>query len=756
MDRGEIRLVNETIAKFDNYMVSRGVPLPPGRVHDVGQVRVVDAKGQPVPSEASVLQRRPDGSVEWALVDLLSSWAPEEKKSLFVEIGPNTHAPVEHPVVVSENDEVVVVSNGITGVSISKRGGSLFRGLFMHNKPIVGPTDKVDLEVVNLDGKVFRASVGKSFNVTIEHANRLRAVVKIEGKHVARDGSTFLDFALRVTLTANRADLGLQHTFFCREPVNGVVEVKAMRFVMPTRMSPAATKLVRQAHHGHTFFPRTVEVPENVEIAASSVNDVNQYAKDYKYAKMGTLFLRNYSSLREGGAFYPFHMKPQGGSEFRADYMIGGVRQIYPWLAWKQEDLTLVFSMRYWKQLHPKSVTIDENVMTVSIWPDWSVPMKLVPGVSKSHRFFLTGEPRAMNHDECEAHALQWEVQGVEPLDISFDPAWPAYCEVLDCHRLLRYQPRKYTALEHRITATGGEPSRFTYPRNNPIGMFHFGDSGGEGGWSNNEDDSGVFVPLRDYLRTGESFHFDHGHEKGEHYMEVDFCEWSTDPRQNGGLIPHTVDHFIGNVYPSHMWSEGILAYFYITGDPRARNVVVRVGDNNIHWATNVMEAVACDGREAGIPLVNLAAAYRLTRDEKYITAARLIINAFHKKWYDQWGDLKYPYPQGGHLKWTTGYGDYSSYYGLFRIWEVTGAEDVRQLLIALLKPAVQPERFSVNDGRMMDYFAVWAYVHLTGDKSVFTTLKDQIANFLEKGGHPMRRLEFLNLLDREGLLKDK
>lgn len=754
MERGEIRLNNETVAKFDNYLVHRGFPLPPGRVRDVDQVRVVDAAGQSVPSEATVLQRRPDGSIEWAVLDILGSWASEEKKTFFVEPGANPRTPVEHPVVVHENDEMVVMSNGITGISISKRGGSLFRGLFMHNKPIVGPTDKVDLEVVNMDGKVFRASVAKSFQVTIEHNNRLRTVVKIEGKHTARDGSTFLDFALRVTLTANRADLEFQHTFFCREAVNGVVEVKAIRFVMPTGMNPDAAKLVRQAHHGHTFFPRPVEFTENVEIVASSVNDVDQYTRDYKYAKMGTLFLRNYSSLREGGTFYPFHMKPQGGSEFRADYMTGGVRQIYPWLAWRQEDMTLVFAMRYWKQLHPKSVTIDESVMTVSIWPDWSVPMQLVSGVSKSHRFFLTGEPRKMQHDECEAHALQWEVQGVEPLNVSIDPAWSAYCEVIDCHRLLRCQPKKYAALEHRITATGGEPSRFTYARNSPVGMFHFGDhSYGDRSWGNNEDDGSVFVPLRDYLRTGQAFHFDHGYEKGEHYMEVDFCEWSTDPRQNGGLIPHTVDHFIGNVYPSHMWAEGILAFYYLTGDPRARNVVIRVGDNNIHWATNVMEAVACDGRESGIPLVNLAAAYRLTRDEKYIAAAKLIISAFHKKWYDQWGDLKYPYPQGGHLMWTTGYGDYSSYYGLFRIWEVTGDEEVKQLLIKLLKPMMSPERFSVNDGRMMDFFAVWAYIHLTGDKSVLTTLKDPIANFIEKGGHPMRRLEFLDLLDREGRL---
>ena len=46
-------------------------------------------------------------------------------------------------------------------------------------------------------------------------------------------------------------------------------------------------------------------------------------------------------------------------------------------------------------------------------------------------------------------------------------------------------------------------------------------------------------------------------------------------------------------------------------------------------------------------------------------------------------------------------------------------------------------------------FFAVWAYLELTGDESVLETLAYPIENMLKKGGHAMRRLHFLGYLDR-------
>jgi rhamnogalacturonyl hydrolase YesR len=238
--------------------------------------------------------------------------------------------------------------------------------------------------------------------------------------------------------------------------------------------------------------------------------------------------------------------------------------------------------------------------------------------------------------------------------------------------------------------------------------------------------------------------------------MEVDYCEWHTDPRQRHGLIAHTNEHFVGCVYPSHQWADGLLAYYYLTGDKRARRAVVGCADNCVYWVENCIEQVCCDGREAGMPLVNLMAGYRLTRDARYVAAATTIIASFHQHWFDTHGAYRYPYPQGACQRIITGYGDWSTYAGLYRVWEETADDAVRTLLLAMLEAFVKPENFSLNDCRGMDFYAAWAYAQLSGDRRrVLDTLAAPARMLLRRGGHPLRRLHYLALMDEEGLIDD-
>jgi hypothetical protein len=668
--------------------------------------------------------------------------------------------------------DTITLRNGLTEVVLPRREGSLIRRLVCQGRTLVAEGQRVDLHALDPHGKIFRASVHGQYTVTVPHANALTATVRLAGKHAAHDGTTLLDFALQFTLTAGCPDLRLDHTFYCREAIDAKLAVGGLRLVIPTTMRPDATKVIRQAHHGHSYQARTVELRENVELVGSAVADIENYRRDYApYSGRthgcagGQVFIRNFGSFREQPGDYPFHMRPGYAGGFRADLTIGGLRRVHPVIGWRQDDCTVVVAFERWAQLHPKSVAIDEGELTIGIWPTWSVPMEVVKGVSKTHTIWLTAAPRALDSIAIEHCLLRWEVNGLDPVDIHFDPAWPAFCQVLDCHRLLRFQPDRYPLLENLIESypAAGNPHRFTYPRHDASGMFNYGDFGGAGGFTNNEDDVRVLAPLQDYLRTGHTYCFDAAKEAAIHYMEVDFCEWSTDPRQRGGLIPHTVDHFVGNVYPSHQWSEGLLAYYYLTGDERARRAVIGVADNVCYWASvpELLHCICCDGRESGMPLVNLAAAYRLTGDAKYVATAKYIIANFHQKWFDTYGDLRYPYPQsagpGAHQKVISGYGDWSSYYGLWRLYEVTGDTAVRELLLALLDKAVVPANFGLNDARAMDFFSAWALIQLTGDEAaVLERLRAVVPMLLRRGGHPLRRLHFLEVMDRHQLIDEQ
>ena len=761
---GEIRIKNETVAQLSNYLISRGIPLPPGKVTEPAQVSITTSDGSAVPSAGRVLQRRQDGSIEWLLMDIITDLDGEEKKSLFIKTEQSTHSETEHQVTVEKLTDEIRLSNGLTTLILPEKEGSLISFLEINHKILINKNGYADLQVTGPGSKIYRAGLMKRERVTVVHHNPLHATVRIEGKHWARDNSSFLDFALEFSLGAGCPDLKIDHTFYCRENLDGIIKVNGIKLIMQTTMDPASRKIIRQAHHGRDYFPREMEIAENAEIVASSEADIDNYRQYYKPYTQGhpsaggTVFLRNLDSLKEDFSQYPFHMRPGQGSGFRAEHSIGGMRRIFPFIGWRESNFTFITTFERLKQLHPKSIAIDENEITYAIWPEWSIPMEIVQGVSKTHTIWLTGIDQSLNIDQIEHHALRWEVTGLDPVDISFDPTWPAYCEVFDCQHLLKFQPEKYPLLENLIEPypAAGNPNRFTYDRHSPSGMFNYGDTGGPS-WTNNEDDRRVFVPLQDYLRTGRTYAFDCGKEAARHYMEVDFCEWNSDPLQRGGFIPHTNQHFVGCVYPSHQWAEGILAYYYLTGDERARKAVIACGDNCCYWAENRIETICCDGREAGMPLVNLAAAYRLTRNDKYIEAAQIIIKNFHQKYYDIYGDLCYPYPQGAHLKIIKGYGDWSSFAGLYRIWEHTQDEKIKKLLLAFLENFVHPENFNLNDARVMDFYAAWIYIILTGKRQeTLKKLQSVIPMLLRRGGHAMRRLHFLKILDEEGLIDEQ
>jgi len=768
MERGEIRIKNETLAVLENYLLTRGVPLPPGAVKTPRGVAVRDPRGQVLPSAGKVLQRRPDGSIEWLLMDILLPLGGQEETSIFVETKPAPQPKVKNPVQLLKQGRRLTLTNGLSAVTVSSEGGSLIRKLVVNGKTMVTEPMLVDLQCMDAGGKVHRASLSGKYKITVPHRNPLCTTVMLEGKHKARDGVTFMDFALRFTLTANSPDVKLEHTFYCREPREGKIAIRSMKLVMPTTMDGDATKLLRQITRGYDSISHDLEVRENAEIVASGTGDLDNYkepgAAVAHQAAGGAVFLRNPDSFHENWSEYPFQMRPGQGSGFRSWHASIGMRHVVPVVGWKQKDFTLVTAFEHFRQLHPKSIELDENLITWSIWPAWSTPMEVVQGVSKSHIIWLTGERQALDMDAVIDILYRWEYGYVEPVDVSFDPDWPARCEVLDCQHLLKYQPDKYPLLENLIEVmpSAGNPARHTYDRFPAIGMFNFGDivNPAASHCSNNEDDGQVYFPLQQFLRTGHTYTWDIGKEAARHYMEVDYCEWSPEARRIGGLIAHTGNHFIGCVYPSHQWNEGLLAYYYLSGDERAKKAVIGCGDNNVWWAYNKTAATCCDGREAGMPLVNLAAAYRLTGDEKYVKASKHIIQNFFLKWEKKFGTFKYPYPQNWQNrphKLITGYGDWSSFAGLYRLWEVTGKEEFRTLGVRLLKAAIQPGGFTLNDMRGMDFFAAWALGRMTGDMDdVFQRVGSAIPMLLRRGGHPLRRLHFLKELDDRGLINDK
>jgi len=742
-----LHVYNRSAFPYAAFPLSRGVPFAPGALDDPAQVGVMGPDGGSLPAQTRVLQRRGDGSVEWALFEFLLDVEGDRHCDVTLVYHGERPLPA-HPVTVARDGERLTLGNGLVSIALSSAPGPFIRALSVGGRAVVREDSRSEIFLTDPDGKIFRASL-LGYTLEVEHEGPVRSTVRLAGKHLARDGAELLDFTLRFTLWADRADFVLAHTFCNRErPATGI-QLAGLELFFDTAQDPAAEKVVHQLHHDRDFFSRKVAVRENAEIIATSCFDLHGYPAKAQPYQAGHVVLRNAGSLEKDYSLYPWHMLP-GASSHRAELLPKPLQMVSSYAGWRSGDLTVIPRIRRMAALHPKSINLVENELTVGIWPRWAGPLTIRQGVSKTHEICFALADAALSDDEIEERSVRFELEW-EPVEVGFDPAYPRSCRVLDQHQILEHDPIERPVLERMLAGIGNrEDGPELYGMGTP-GMLHYGDHGGPA-FTNNEHDGHVWMPIIRYLRTGFTGQWEYAREHAWHYMEVDWCAFSTDPLQHGALIPHCQNHHEGPAYPSHQWIEGLIAYYYLSGDERVPVVARALGDHLLTVIERAPQMITADGREAGLPLANLAAIYKLTGERKFIDGAYWIIDNFLRKYMQPDGRLRYPH-QGNRDFMMTNYADFSSMSGLWRVYEVTGDESLRPLMIALNNAHAVIENMNPNDYRSMDFDAPWFYYQLTGDESIFTRMGPRTESLLRQGGNKKNNLRWLKLLADTGRL---
>ena len=113
-----LRLVRRGTVAPHTEPVSVGVPLPCGAMRQP-ELEAVAADGRALPSQATVLARWPDGSVRWALLDLLV--AAERSSEAQVEVRVRTGgAPAAAPIALRELPGQYAVDTGAVRLEITR------------------------------------------------------------------------------------------------------------------------------------------------------------------------------------------------------------------------------------------------------------------------------------------------------------------------------------------------------------------------------------------------------------------------------------------------------------------------------------------------------------------------------------------------------------------------------------------------------------------------------------------------------------
>ena len=230
-------------------------------------------------------------------------------------------------------------------------------------------------------------------------------------------------------------------------------------------------------------------------------------------------------------------------------------------------------------------------------------------------------------------------MSAIEPLALlheqaplaSIDPAWVRACGAAHTDRSLAWAPARYPRFEAMLN--------HLFDLKWPKGMMDWGDDVEPGYtqsysasgnkppgavWTNNEYDF-IYATLHQMLRTGQGRLWATAERSARHAMDTDFIHYSDDPWLHHGSPAHCAGHTTAASYPSHIWTEGLLLYYYLSADPEALATARHLGEFILHYMDNRWWVFEETARESGWALIALAELYAATGEKRFLDGARRI-----------------------------------------------------------------------------------------------------------------------------------
>ena len=702
-----INYQNTSNRDIASYPVTYGVPLPEGRLHNAADLGIRLPGGDLRPLQTQVLETWADGSVKWLLLDFSMPLAANAQGAFAlqqgVQVSEGTGLRLE------ETAEALTITTHTLTARFSKTAFSLFDSYVVDGKEMM--VEGSDIIIEDLDGKRFYASLSSSLDVRVITQGSQRLVVQVSGRHTAEDGSEMLSFRLRYTFCPDEPGVGIAYKFTNREEPETGVKLASIQIVASTRLGRTTSKHIRQTTHGKDWHSRLVEVKENVEVVCG-ITLVDPTNNQYGASTVGKVLIRNFNSLRENLPEYHYFLRP-GNPRTDAS---GGLRTVYPYVGVSGAGGSLVGWFYDMENNHPKGIRADRGLFTFDIWPTFAGPLHVRRGQSKEHEMYVSLTAKAREPKEMEGIYFDHEYPGMgiygatsRPLAISLEADYVRACQVLQLHRWLPQDKKRYAAVEYKLASD--EPYRNAGSK----GMWDLGDFVAIGRtWCRNNENDGILDTMREYYRQGTPDRLVSAIQQARHNAHVDFIAYDPDPLRQGTMPAHCPDHTDGAAYPSHMWVDGLFAAYDVTGDADFLEAALSVGENMLRWQFDYPVIFYADSRECGWPMLAYLRLHEYTKDQKWLDACEEVFQFYLKRMGED-GMIRYELPHGvGTI--VAGYGEFIGWRSLFYYYERTGREDVKDFLARSLDKVYLREQGPMEGWACNDLFPAWAAYALTGD----------------------------------------
>ena len=651
-----------------NEPVRIGVPFPRGAVGDTACLKLMNTGGIFSPLQFRPLDYWPDKSIKWGLLDFCAALEAntQEVFTLVNDIGrARSELESSNSISISETPKTFVVNTGAASFTLARDGFGPLSSVSIDGAEVLSRSE------ISLKDVEKRQLTFKSISFAAEETSPLRCTFKLEGKFVQAGNKDFCNFRARLTFFAGLPIISLEF---------GIHNPRAA-------LHPGG--LWDLGDPGSIYFSdlsltfRPAGASRGIEWVAETNGKINARPNSGWLLYQDSSGGENWNSSNHVNRYGRVAVSFQGYRVFEGQTQLERAvtegKRATPYVKMKTSSGWMAATVQDFWQNFPKALRAESNSLSVAIFPaENTFGFELQAGEKKRHTLFLD-----FGREEHSTLIPHFQ----DPLHVFIDPQWVEKSEAISF-----FTPQKNDPNAQYLSYTGNViegPHSFFHKREliDEYGWRNFGDNyadheavnhQGPGKFIshyNNQYDF-IYGAAVHFLRSGDRRWFQLMLDTAVHTIDIDIYHtnedkaaynnglfWHTDHYRDAGTCTHRTftrktlrdlqsQNYGGGPCNEHDYTSGLLHYFYLTGDPEARDAVLKLarwviamddGSRTIlglidEGPTGYASSTADSnyhgpGRGAGNSINALIDAYRLTGSRDYFAKAEeLIQRCIHPK----------------------------------------------------------------------------------------------------------------------------
>lgn len=624
-----------------------GVPVPKGEIWEAHSCKL-EAGGVQIATQARIHSRWPDQSARWILIDAPCPLEIEQPRSGQLEV------------VVS--DQTAPLPTELPGLQRSCRDGqiSVASKAFRLKVSETRHGSVISIERLTGEGRSERSSINLTELSAVLGSGYKLSPGKVRDVYIEEEGMERTVIHLQLPLCDDKDNEHLLCTFrihvYSRVPIIRVVN----RLEVVSPMLASAMDAVKSKDYD--LFPEELQAcVASMEGEQASLLLLKSFQLNWSSSgnRAVTFGDNEYDLLENGWRLLHEHdleytLEASGQQEKHQGRSAGHV------VIQDDNGLTAIGLRNFW-ETYPKALSVGNDHLTMELFPQLSG--EELPGDEEAwHRLYfwqekglyklkvgmaLTSEA-IIGFPETEEEARSLFSWFEQPPAIRCELDWINSTEALSPIAAKENSPIPYyeELIEEAATEWGKDREIWRQ-----YGFMNFGDWYGESGWSwgNNEYDP-AFSHYSEFLRGGNPKWFALAGQGCRHLSDVDTIHYSSIRTQIGAQYMHMPGHAGGylppyfrskmqgsKTIPSHLWIEGPVMHYLLTGDEGVKDSLVKTG----HWLTqpkllNNFNFYNC--RECGWHLIHLCGMATMTDDPRFLNAAELIVRKVMERQNEEGG----------------------------------------------------------------------------------------------------------------------